>query len=75
MMKFKSFFKTTIGMRPQSEGAADSEKKADVASGMKSAFGGGGSSPAPAPAPEAPSTPSASLGSTISSGLKSMIGQ
>jgi len=62
MKHFKTFFKTTVGRKPQSE--SGSEKRADAATSvMKSAFGSK-SDAAPAPAPADVS--SGGLGAEIS---------
>lgn len=75
MKAFRSFFKTSVGRKPQCEGGeaktAETAGAAAVAASMKSAFNTPPPTPAPAPADVSPSQ---SLGSRITTGLKSMLG-
>lgn len=72
MATFRTFYKTTVGMKPQSE--AESIKKADAATDIMTS---GGFShpkpPEPAPAPEDVS--SGGLASKITGGLNKMMGR
>lgn len=77
MMRFKEFFKTTVGTKPQSEsGEVKMAETNPAAQSIMNAFGGN-KTPEPDPPPadvSQGSTPGNSLGSRIASGLKTMVG-
>lgn len=73
-MQFKAFFKSTIGMKPQSEPGGKAILKTaddmgDMANSVRNSFGG--SKPPPPPTPEAPEP---SLAEKITSGLNTLKG-